>query len=116
MSGFARRIICSFPMISAVMLATFIAPSSANAELLLQLHDAWATPPVPEVSRQTVKRQTDISLNENGDLMIRRSEVSLTMAYNPPNEIIDPKERLRIAQRLDCPTISGISLKLSLPF
>ncbi len=103
-------------MISAVMLATFIAPSSVNAELLLQLHDAWDTPPVPEVSRQTVKRQADICLNENGDLMIRRSDVSLTMAYNPPNEIIDPKERLRIAQRLDCPIISGISLKLSLPF
>ena len=116
MSDFARRIICSFPMIPAVILVIFMAPSPVNAELLLQLHDAWATPPVPEASRQTVKREADIGLNENGDLMIRRSEVSLTMAYSPPNEIIDPKERLRIAQRIDGPSLSGISLKFSLQF
>jgi hypothetical protein len=57
-----------------------------------------------------------VGINENGDLMIRRSDISLIVAYNPPNDIIDNQDWIKIAQRFNCPAISGISLKLRLLF
>lgn len=118
MSDLERKTISPFlkKLISFVMPALLITPSATNAELLLQLHDAWDSHPVPEISRQAVKRPVEVCLNENGDLEIRRSDVLLTMAYTPPNDIIEPQERLRIAQRQDCPSISGISLKVGFRF
>jgi len=118
MSRFERIATGSFlkKLIPVVALALFMAPSVTNAELLLQTHDVWGSHPAPETSRQTVRRPVDICLNENGDLVIRRSDVWLTVAYAPPNYVIEPQERLRIAQRLDFPSLSGIILKLSLQF
>lgn len=114
MSEFERRTIGSSlkQWIPVVALALFMVPSVTNAEpLLLLLND-----PVPEAVRQTVKRPVDICLNENGDLVIRCSNVLMTLAYSPPNGVIEPQERIRIAQRQDNSSISGISLKFSFPF
>jgi hypothetical protein len=103
-------------LISVVSVALFMAPSVTNAEQLLLLYNAGTSLSVPETARQTVKRPVDICLNENGDLVIQRGDVSLTMAYSPPDGIIEPQERIRIAQRQNCPSISGISLKVSFLF
>lgn len=118
MSEFERKTIGSFlkRLISVAAVALFMAPSVTNAEQLLLLNNAGASYPVPETARQTVKRPVDICLNENGDLMIQRGDVSLTMAYSPPDGVIEPQERIRIVQRQNCPSISGISLKVSFLF
>ena len=118
MSGFFENAICSVftQLILFVALVLFIAPSAADAELLLQLHDVWSGTAVPDATRQTARRPVDSCTKSNADLAIRGRDVSLTMAYTPPGEIIEPQERIRIVQRQDCPSISGISLKLSLQF
>lgn len=101
------------PVIAAVI---FMAPSIAEAEQLLLLYNAAGYGIVSEIAQQAVKRSADICLNENGDLVIRRGGISLVMAYSPPDEIIEPQERIRIVQRQNCPSISGISLKVSFLF
>jgi hypothetical protein len=118
MLDFGRKTNGSFfsQLISVVSVALFMAPTVTNAEQLLLLYNAETRLSVPETARQTVKRPTDICLNENGDLVIQRGDVSLTMAYSPPDGIIEPQERIRIAQRQNCPSISGISLKVSFLF
>lgn len=118
MSDFETRTISSFikKLIPVITLAIFTAPTAAGAELLLQLNDARGIPPTPETSRQTVKLPEAICLNESGDLVVRHSDVSLTVTYLPHNEVIEPPGRLRIVQRLDYPSISGISLKFSFLF
>jgi len=90
-----------------------MAPPAANAESHLLLHRAGESHLVAEAVRQKVKRPVDICLDKNGDLIIRHSDVSLTLAHTQPDEII---ERLRIAQRQDFPPLSGISLKISFLF
>ena len=118
MLDFERKTNGSFfrQFISGVAVALFMAPSVTNAEQLLLLYNAGTSLSVPETARQTVKRPADICLNENGDLVIQRGDVSLTMAYSPPDGIIEPQERIRIVQRQNCPSISGISLKVSFLF
>lgn len=100
-----------FPLVLAVL---FMTPSAADAELLL--HNAAESRPAPEIVLQSVRRGVDFGLNENGDLVIRRGAVSMIMAYSPPDEFVEPQERIRIVQRQDCPAISGISLKVSFSF
>ncbi|MDD2541796.1 MAG: hypothetical protein PHH28_12245 [Desulfuromonadaceae bacterium] len=119
MSHFKRRTTGLFLtlLISAVTLAICLAPSITNAgSLLLLLHHDVVAPPAPATSRQTPKQPIDIGLNENGDLVIQQQDVSLTMAYSPPDDIVDPQERIRMIQRQNCPSISGISLKVSFLF
>ncbi len=118
MSGFALNAIVSYfkQVIPAVTLALLMVPSSACAELVMQLHDEWGRLPVPETPRQKVKRPMVFCLNGTGELFVRHRDVSLSMAYTPVNDNVEPQERLRITERQDCPTINGISLKLSLQF
>jgi hypothetical protein len=118
MLDFERKTIGSFikQLFSVAAVALFVAPSVTNAEQLLLLYNAEVSLFVPEAVRQTVKRPVDICLNENGDLMILRGDVSLTMAYNPPDGVIDPRERSRTVLRQNCPSNSGISLKANFLF
>jgi len=103
--------------LSALMaLVLLMTPSLVSADQLLLMYNSVIRPPVLEADRQTIKRPVDMSLNENGDLVIRRGDVSLTVAYSPPDEVIEPQERIRIAQRQNCPSMSGISLKVSFLF
>ena len=115
MSGFERITIGSLlqKLVSIVVVALVMAPPAANAESLLLLHKEEGSHLVAEAVRQKVKRPADICLDENGDLVIRHSGILLTLARTPPDEII---ERLRIAQRQDCRSISDISLKISFLF
>ena len=115
MSGFERITIGSLlqKLVSIVVVALIMAPPTANAESLLLLHNAGDNHLVAEAVNPPARRPMDICLDENGDLVIRQSNVTLTLAHTPPDEII---ERLRIAQRQDCPPLSGISLKISFLF
>lgn len=99
-----------------VMLLLVSAPALSWAEPLLLLHSDVQLPPLPAAAVQDAQRSVTVGLNENGDLIVRHRGLSLVVAYNPPNDIIDPMERIRIAQRQECPAISGISLKVSLLF
>ena len=99
-----------------IALVIIFVPTMVFADPYLMLHNDVNLSPVHVTDRQTDKRSVTVGLNENGDLMIRHSDVSLTVAYNPPTEIIDHQERIRVAQRQDNLAISGISLKISLLF
>ena len=115
MAGFERKTIGSLlqKLVSIVVVTLVITPPAASAESLLLLHNAGGSHLVAEAVSPSVKRPMDICLDEKGDLVIRQSNVTLTLAHTPPDEII---ERLRIAQRQDCPPLSGISLKISFLF
>jgi len=101
---------------SIVMLTFYLTPALSYADpfLLLQ-HDA-GRPPAAIAVKDIARPSVTIGLNEHGDLAIRHSDVSLIVAYNPPNNIVDHQERIRIAQRQESPAISGISLTVNLLF
>lgn len=115
MSGFERIAFASLIeiLIIIIVVALFMTPSAADAESLLLLHNTGENRLVVEAARSAAKRPVDICVNDNGDLVIRRSDVLLTLAHTPPDEII---ERLQITQRQDCRSISDISLKISFLF
>jgi len=98
------------------VLVILMTPSLVNADQLLLMYNPVVKPSVRELGRQTIKPPVDMSLNENGDLVLRRGDVSLTVAYSPPDEVVEPQERIRIAQRQNCPPLSGISIKVSFLF
>jgi len=81
MSGFERYTIGSFLMqlIPVVALALFMAPSAADAKPRMLLYDAEGRLIAPETSRQKVMRKVVVCLNESGDLVLRRRDVSLTI-------------------------------------
>jgi len=115
MSDFERITIGSLlqKLISIVAVALFMAPPAVGAESLLLLHKAEENHLVAEAVRQTAKRPVDLGVGGAGDLLVRRSGILRPLAHTPPDEII---ERLRIAQRQDCRSISDISLKVSFLF
>lgn len=81
MSGFFRNMIGLFlkQLIPAVALALFMAPSAADAKPRMLLYNAEGQLIVPETSRQKVMRKVVVCLNESGDLVVRRRDVSLTI-------------------------------------
>ena len=81
MSGFDRNTIGSFLMqlIPVVALALFMSSSTVDAKPRLLQYDAEGRLIAPETSRQKVKRTVEVWLNESGDLVIRRRDVSLTI-------------------------------------
>ena len=102
--------------VTASLLLVLITGSLCCAEEFLVLHNpAHSVTPAAPV-RQNVKRPVTVGLNENGDLILRHSEVSVVVAYNPSTDLIEPQERIRMAQRQENPAISGISFKVSFLF
>ena len=97
-------------LIPVVALALFTAPSASKAESFLLFKD-----PLPEAVRLSAKRPLDIGLNEKGDLVMRHGTVVLIMAYTPPGEAVEARERSGIIPRQDH-SVSGISFKVSLLF
>jgi hypothetical protein len=84
MSGFDRNTIGSFLMqlIFVVALTLFMAPSAADAKPRMLLYDAEGRLIAPETLRQKVLRKVVVCINESGDLVLRRRDVSLTIAEN----------------------------------
>ena len=94
MSGFDRNTIGSFLMqlIPVVALALFMAPAAADAKPRMLLYNAEGQLIEPETSRQKVMRKVVVCLNESGDLVLRRRDVSLTIGekldYQPQKTVI----------------------------
>ncbi|OGU00698.1 MAG: hypothetical protein A2079_00490 [Geobacteraceae bacterium GWC2_48_7] len=88
----------------------------ALAEPLLFLNNRGKEFKIPEVVRLNVKRHPVAGLNDKGDLIIRCGDVSLTVAYNPFTDIIEPQKRTSISQKEDSPSMSGISLRVAFAF
>ncbi len=102
--------------IIAIPILIALASCEALAEPFLLFYKSGLTTPSPTIVQQKSKQPATVGLNDNGDLVIRKSDVSVTIAYNPPAEIVEPQERIRIAQKQENQSISGISLKISLVF
>lgn len=102
-----------FSLIALLFIAT---PATAEPLMLMKLHSVRNDVQWLDTTHLTVKRQSVVSLDDNGDMVIRCGEISLTVAYSPPNEIVEPQERTRISQRQDCPSISGISIRVAFLF
>jgi hypothetical protein len=131
--------------IPAVALILALAPSAARAGAIQALHfalknsldTAAAEPHIP--AKTPDKPKTDpksaakpdlkdpaknpekpvtIGLNDKGDMAIKRGDLSVIMSYNAPEDMMEPKERMQVAQTLkqEPPSINGISLKLSFVF
>jgi hypothetical protein len=104
-----------------LMLALLLAPEIVFAEQLLFLYNEDLgqlnrLSQRQEFIRKSAQRSTSLGLNKNGDMEIRHGDVSLVMAYNAPNEIVEPQERVRIAQRQEIPNINGVSLRVNFQF
>jgi len=95
--------------------AILLASQVVFAEPLLLLYNnnpsQWQ-----EVIHKSAKASTFLGLNKNGDMEVRHGDVSLIVAYNPQNEIVEPQERLRLAQRQEIPAVTGISLRVNFLF
>lgn len=88
----------------------------AQAESLLLLRYGMNEQRPADGTHVHVKHQTVVGLNDNGDLVIRRDAVSMTLAYSPPDEPLKSQEYMRLAQRQDLPSISGISIRVAVMF
>lgn len=102
--------------IIAIPILITLTASNALAEPFLLLYKSGFNIPSSTIAQQKIKQPATVGLNDNGDLVIRKRDVSVTIAYNPPAEIVEPQERIRVAQKQDTPSISGISLRISLFF
>jgi len=118
MSGSRKKFFGPFPKLLTLILAlaTLLAPQVACSETLLLLLNADMASLARETMPKSAKRQTTVGLNENGDLVLRNGDISLTLAYNPPDEIKEPQERIRLAQKQETPAINGISFRVSMLF
>ena len=117
MLGFERKTIDFFliRIILAVGLTLVMPPSTSNAEPLVLQNNLRDNISAPETARQNVSRSTTFLYNKNGDLVLRHSDIILTMACNPTDIIIELPDRNRLMQ----PSggfISGIRVTLSLLF
>jgi len=116
MSNAFRRLFGLFPQIVFIAaLAIPLAPRPVSAEPLLLLFNDNSSQ-TQEILRKVSKQATLVGINKNGDMEVRRGDLSLVVAYNPPSDVIEPQERLRVAQRQDIPTMNGISIRVNFMF
>jgi len=109
---------CSFLKYSLFLLLVVLysGGASAQAESLLLLRYGMNDQRPADTAHVHVKHQTVVGLNDNGDLVIRRDAISMTLAYSPPDEPLKSQEYMRLAQRQDVPSISGISIRVAVMF
>ncbi|BCS55717.1 hypothetical protein [Geobacter sp. SVR] len=123
-----------------------LAPSSARAGAIQALHftlenslDSTATPhapvsppspgakPKPEAKTDSKdpskapEKPVTVGLNGNGDMAVKRGDLSVSMGYCAPEDNLEPKEQkgqVQVAQQFqkEPPSINGISLKLTFLF
>lgn len=98
------------------LLTLFLVVPPALAEPFLFLDNRGKEFKIPEVVRLNVKQRPIAGLNDNGDLVIHCGDISLTVAYNPFIDIIEPQKRSSVSQKEDSPFIGGISLKVAFIF
>jgi|GEM_PF-4636560 len=102
--------------IALAMIASSAAAALAEPVHLLRTTDAIPFPKPPGGLRDSPHRTLDVAINRNGDLEVRCREVTLTMAYSPPEELQRSQDHIRIAQKQEVPAISGISIRVSMAF
>jgi len=90
--------------------------SPALAEPLLLLNNGWNYTRRIDLTRLKMKQQDGVCLNENGDLVIRNGDISLTLAYNPVKDMLEPQKGADKTRKEDNSSISGISIKLAFLF
>jgi len=113
---------CLFCTIILVLLHLLI-PAVGSAESLklfyklapgcdLDLH------PLPRhnAKNESVHRMF-LEMDENGDVVIRHANVTLTMAYNSRDDVIRSQDRVAMdLQPRDCSMMSGVSFKMGFSF
>ena len=107
-------------LVIAVALVALLVPQIVHADSLMMLYkeDSGNSSLLRETIRQNTKRPAVVSLNENGDLVVRYGSVNMVLAYNPPEERYKQQEtaNLTMAMNQDPPSISGISIKVNFTF
>ena len=97
-----------------ILLSLVVTPAMAEQ------HFQWH----PETNNQqplntvwlNIKQQAVIGLNHNGDMVIRHGDISLTLAYNPANEMMKRQENILVSQSQDSPSLSGLSIMVAFMF
>lgn len=102
--------------IATCLTILFLAVQPAFAEPFLYLNNRAREFKIPEVVRLNVKRHPIAGINSNGDFIIRCGDISLTIAYNPFSDRIEPQQRTSVFEKESPTSINGISLKVAFMF
>lgn len=101
-------------------LAVLLAPRTVRAEPLLLLYKADSSNITTwhETIRPYAKQPTLLSLNGNGDLVVKCGAINVVMAYNAPEELHKQQEpvRLAMATNQEAPAPGGISVRFNISF
>ena len=93
-------------------------PAFAEQTLFLYKDDSPKTIRWHETIHRNSKQAAVVSLNKNGDLMVKYGAVNVVLAYSAPEEPYNKKEvtRLAMAMGQEAPPISGISISVNFTF
>jgi hypothetical protein len=93
-------------------------PAFAEQTLLLFKDDSPKTTRWHETIRRNSEQAAVVSLNKNGDLMVKYGSVNVVLAYSAPEEPYTKKEvtRLAMAMGQEAPPVSGISISVNFTF
>ncbi len=74
--------------------------------------------PLPrQIAKKEPVHHMFLEVNENGDVVMHHANVTITMAYNSPDDVIRSQDRVAMdLQPRDCSMMSGISLKMGFSF
>jgi hypothetical protein len=104
----------------SLALVALLIPQAVLAESLLLFfkQDAIKNVSWHETIQQNAKQPATVSLNQNGDLMVKYGSMNVVLAYSPPEEPYKPQEPIRVAMAMsqDAPPISGISIRVNFAF
>jgi len=109
----------SFVILFALIVS--IVPQTVRAEPVLFLYKNGANKTIeqPDAIHQNAK-QTVISLNKNGDLMVKYGSVNVILAYSSAEDPLKQPEPVRRAAAMNmnqvAPPISGMSISLNFAF
>jgi hypothetical protein len=93
-------------------------PVFAEQALFLYKDDSPKTTRWHETIRRNSEQAAVVSLNKNGDLMVKYGTVNVVLAYSAPEEPYTKKEvtRLAMAMGQEAPPVSGISISVNFTF
>jgi hypothetical protein len=66
--------------------------------------------------KKPAEQRSFLSMDENGDVVLRSGNISLVVAYNSADDVQRYQDRPRDTQPLERPLMNGISLRLCCPF
>jgi len=99
-----------------VALGLLLSPGAVRAEPLKLLYavdaDALKSAAVDKTIKKPVEYQGLVSVDENGDVVVRNGNVSMIMAYNSTEDVQRFHDRARGLQPIERPLMNGISLTI----